>query len=182
MQPTNKNLIVISGAPGSGKTTLLDALQSRGFACIPEVARRIIQEQTKAGGNALPWQNPTAYTKLMLDGSIASFLEHQNASRPTFFDRGIPDTLGYAQIIRLADQRSIEEACNLHRYAQVFLAPPWRSIYANDTERTQTFEEAQSSFIEVEKAYRRCGYDPILLPQCTAEERVIFVLSQLNLR
>ena len=182
MQPTNKNLIVISGAPGAGKTTLLDALQSRGFACIPEVARRIILEQTKAGGSALPWQNTTAYTKLMLEGSIASFLEHQNASRPTFFDRGIPDTLGYAQIIRLADQRFIEEACNLHRYAQVFLAPPWRSIYANDTERKQTFEEAQSSFVEVEKAYRRCGYDPILLPECTAEERVIFVLSQLNLR
>jgi len=73
MQPTNKNLIVISGAPGAGKTTLLDALQSRGFTCIPEVARRIIQEQRKAGGNALPWQNTTANTKLMLEGSIASF-------------------------------------------------------------------------------------------------------------
>jgi predicted ATPase len=58
MQPTNKNLIALSGAPGAGKTTLLNVLQSRGCNCVPEVARRIIQEQTQSGGNALPGKTP----------------------------------------------------------------------------------------------------------------------------
>src|ERR1700761_6487594 len=129
MHPTNKNLIAISGAPGAGKTTLLDVLQSRGYACVEEVARRIIQEQMQSGGNAVPWQDTTTYINLMLQGSITSFLQHQHANHPTFFDRGLPDTLGYAEIIQLPDQRAIEEACALHRYAKVFLAPPWRDIY-----------------------------------------------------
>jgi predicted ATPase len=180
--PTNKNLIAISGAPGAGKTTLLDILQSRGYACVPEVARRIIQEQIQSGGNALPWQDTTAYIHLMLESSIASYLQHQHAQHPTFFDRGLPDTLGYAQIIKLPDQRAIEEACDLHRYAKVFLAPPWRAIYTTDTERKQTFEEALFSFEQAMKAYTRCGYDPILLPLTTPNDRADFVQSHLDLR
>jgi len=178
----NKNLIAISGAPGAGKTTLLDVLQSRGYLCVPEVARRIIQEQMQSGGNALPWQDTTAYIHLMLQDSIASFLQHQHAKHPTFFDRGLPDTLGYAQIIQLPDQSAIEEACNLHRYAKVFLAPPWREIYTTDTERKQTFDEALFSFDQASKAYTRCGYDPILLPLTTPNDRADFVHSHLDLR
>ncbi|NYF89096.1 AAA family ATPase [Tunturiibacter empetritectus] len=186
MQSTNKNLIVISGAPGAGKTTLLNVLQSRGYACVPEIARRIIQEQMQSGGNALPWQDTTAYIKLMLEGSIASFLQHQHAQHPTFFDRGLPDTLGYAQIIQLPyqhpDQRAIKEACALHRYSKVFLAPPWRAIYTTDTERKQTFNEALFSFEQAMKAYTRCGYDPILIPLSTPNERADFIQSHLDLR
>jgi predicted ATPase len=182
MHTANKNLIAISGAPGAGKTTLLDVLQSRGYACVPEVARRIIQEQMQSGGNALPWQDTTAYINLMLQGSIASFLQHQDAQHPTFFDRGLPDTLGYAHIIQLPDQRAIEEACDRHRYAKIFLAPPWRAIYTTDTERKQTFEEALTGFEAAVKTYSRCGYQPILLPLSTANERADFVLSHLDLR
>src|ERR1700760_2594979 len=167
MHTTNQNLIAISGAPGAGKTTMLEVLQARGYACVPEVARRIIQEQVQSGGNALPWHDTTAYINLMLEGSINSFLEYQHSTRPTFFDRGLPDTLGYAQIIKLADQRAIEEACSLHRYAKVFLAPPWRAIYTTDTERKQTFEEALYNFDQATNAYTRCGYEPILLPLTT---------------
>jgi predicted ATPase len=182
MQTTNKNLIALSGAPGAGKTTLLNVLQSRGYACVPEVARHIIQQQMQSGGSALPWQDTTAYIRLMLEDSISSFLQHQHAQHPTFFDRGLPDTLGYAQIIQLPDQRAIEQACKLHRYAKVFLAPPWRAIYTTDTERKQTFDEALFSFEQATNAYTRCGYDPILLPLSTPNDRADFVQSHLDLR
>jgi predicted ATPase len=118
----------------------------------------------------------------MLERSIASFLDHEDAQHPTFFDRGLPDTLGYAHIIQLPDQRAIEEACDLHRYAKIFLAPPWRAIYTTDTERKQTFEEALTSFETVVKIYTRCGYDPILLPLTTPNDRADFVESHLDLR
>jgi predicted ATPase len=182
MQFTNKNLIAISGAPGAGKTTLLNVLQSRGYACVPEIARRIIQEQMQSGGSALPWQDTTAYIHLMLEGSIASFLQHQHAQHPTFYDRGLPDTLGYAQIIQLPNHTAIEEACALYRYSKVFLTPPWRAIYTNDTERKQTFDEALYSFDQAMNAYIRCGYDPILLPLTTPNDRADFVQSHLDLR
>jgi predicted ATPase len=181
MQPTNQNLIVITGGPGAGKTTLLHSLQARGYTCIPEAARQIIQEQLQAGGSALPWQDTTAYTSLMLDRSIFSFLQHQHAHLPTFFDRGIPDTLCYAHIIHLADRKAIEDACTRHRYAtRIFLAPPWQTIYTNDAERRQTFAEAVSVFEEMHDVYRTYGYEPIVLPLTSPEDRAAFVLSKIN--
>jgi predicted ATPase len=34
---------------------VLDELERRGFRCAAEVARQIIQEQVRDGGDALPW-------------------------------------------------------------------------------------------------------------------------------
>jgi predicted ATPase len=79
----------------------------------------------------------------MLQRSIESFEEHTPAARPSFADRGIPDTLGYARLIGLRDRRAIERACRRYRYAPtVFLAPPWSDIYQTDGERKQDFAEA----------------------------------------
>jgi predicted ATPase len=42
---TNPNLYVVTGGPGTGKTTVLRELERKGFPCVPEVARQLIQEQ-----------------------------------------------------------------------------------------------------------------------------------------
>jgi predicted ATPase len=68
-------LYVLTGGPGSGKTTLLTELAQRGFRCVPEVARLIIQEQMQTMGVAVPWLNRQRYTEIMLERSIAAFLE-----------------------------------------------------------------------------------------------------------
>ena len=103
---------------------------------VPEVARQIIQEQVESGGTALPWRDREAYIFLMLQQSIESYLTHTPASRPMFSDRGIPDTLCYAQLISFSDEGFILEACRQYRYGPVvFLAPPWREIYETDSER-----------------------------------------------
>jgi predicted ATPase len=77
---SSSHLFVITGGPGSGKTTLLKELDRRGYPCVPEVARQIIQEQVAAGGSALPWGDLALYAKLMLERSIQSFLEHCSTS------------------------------------------------------------------------------------------------------
>src|SRR4051794_26334759 len=100
---SGSKLFVISGGPGSGKTTLLAELAKLGFPCAPEVARQIIQEQMKSGGRALPWDDREQYTALTLRRSIESYLEHAGGTALRFFDRGIPDTLGYARLIGLDD-------------------------------------------------------------------------------
>ena len=92
------NLFVITGGPGSGKTTLLRELEQLGFRCAPEVARQIIQEQVRESGTALPWADRALYTHRMLERSVQSYQQHAPACVPTFFDRGIPDTLGYARL------------------------------------------------------------------------------------
>lgn len=178
---SNPNLFVLTGGPGAAKTTVLLELEKRGYQVAPEVARRIIQEQVRDGGRALPWADRKLYTDLMLTRSVESYLEYAPASRPVFFDRGIPDTLGYAWLIELEDQGAIRHACHLHRYAPcVFVAPPWREIYRTDSERKQDFAEAVRTCETVAGAYRDCGYEVVELPRSTPGQRADYILERLR--
>lgn len=180
MLRVNSNLMVITGGPGTGKTTVLQELERRGFACVPEVARQIILEQMHADGDALPWANTERYCELMLNRSVASFLKHDPAYAVTFCDRGIPDTLCYARLIRSLQEREILEASRIYRYAsRVFLAPPWREIYETDAARKQSYEEAVRTYEQMDRAYQDCGYELIEIPRLDIASRAEFILDHL---
>lgn len=175
------NLHVITGGPGCGKTTLLRGLQKRGFPVIEEAARKIIQEQVEQNGTALPWCDVELYTQLMLARSIESFLD-SNSDSEIFCDRGIPDTLCYACLIRLPEILEITRACERLRYnRRVFMLPPWPEIYHTDTERKQAFAEAVEVHRQMTSVYRDCDYEIIEVPRAEIEVRAEFVLSHLSL-
>jgi len=177
----NPNLYVITGGPGAGKTTLLRELAKRGEACVEEAARQIIQEQVQAAGGAVPWGDTTRYAELMLERSIADFVQHSTAQQPTFFDRGIPDVLCYARLIGMGEQ-AIRAACAKYKYNQlVFIAPPWQEIYTVDEERKQTFAEAVETCRLMQRSYQDCGYAPIDLPRVAVEDRAEFVMRRIAL-
>jgi predicted ATPase len=177
----NANLFVISGGPGAGKTTVLHELKKVGYPHAPEVARQIIQEQVQADGVALPWRDREAYTRLMLQRSIESYLEHTPCLQPIFSDRGIPDTLCYARLIGSTEEEAIRSVCESYRYAPiVFLAPPWKEIYEIDSERKQDFAEAERTFSLMTAVYTECGYTIMELPRSTPFERALFILELLK--
>ena len=172
---------MITGGPGAGKTTILHELQRRGFACVPEAARQIIQEQVSSGDNAVPWLDTERYTSLMLKKSAEDYLAHSGAVHVTFFDRGIPDTITHARInkLRLSEEAYLQ--AQTHRYnRKVFLAPPWQQIYETDAERKQTFEEALVSFRRNNEVYTEYGYDHVEIPVGTVETRVDFILASIQ--
>ena len=179
MQWNNPNLYVITGGPGCGKTTVLAELQKRGFRCAPEVARQIIQEQVETGADALPWGNRKRHTELMLERSVESYLQHTPAARPTFSDRGIPDSLCYARLIGVDDLDELKRACDQYRYAQtVFFAPAWREIYQTDAERKQDFGEAVQTAEQMKSVYEEYGYEVVELPKVPVNERAEFILTK----
>ncbi|HGM5003755.1 AAA family ATPase [Serratia ureilytica] len=177
MSYVNKR-IVITGGPGSGKSTLLDSLRAKGCPTAAEAGRAIIRDQVTIGGNALPWKDRVAFAELLLNWELRSWHEAGQSETPFFFDRGLSDVAGYLALCSLPVPVHMERAIELFRYARsVFIAPPWKEIFVQDTERKQSFGEAVHTYHAMAEAYGRYGYNLIRLPLCGSEERAEFILS-----
>lgn len=174
---------VITGGPGSGKSTLIDALQRAGYARSVEAGRASIQHQIAIDGPALPWRDPALFAELMLSWELRSYALAQAQSGPVFFDRGVPDVVGYLRLVRLPVPAHIERAARMYRYhRQVFIASPWPEIFAQDRERRQDFAEAVRTYDAMVATYADFGYELVELPRAPVAARVDFVLEEAGFR
>ncbi|WP_419786181.1 AAA family ATPase [Pseudodesulfovibrio sp.] len=172
--------IVLTGGPGSGKSTVLEGLKQLGHKCSEEKGRKIIQQELKQSGHALPWQDKLAFRDRMLDAEIRAYEFFQHSSEVVFFDRGIIDTYGYSLLEGLEASEALLSSCSSRCYHGVFIFPPWKDIFTNDAERRQDFAEAQRTYVAMRQAYGDFGYTPILVPLLPVAERVQFILRGLG--
>jgi len=173
--------IVLTGGPGSGKTTLLEALATAGHAISPEAGRAIIRRQQAINGEALPWKDRALFAELMLDRELEAHARAEGAAGPVFFDRGVPDVVGYLTLCGLPVPAHMERAAQDIRYdRRVFIAPVWPEIFGQDAERKQDLNEARRTFDAMAETYPRFGYELIELPRAPVAERLAFVLKSLT--
>ena len=170
--------VVITGGPATGKTSLIKAFHNSGYETFDEVARKIIQEQLILKTNKVPWDDIVGFSKLVLLGQVQDF-NSANADL-VFYDRGIPDIIGYINHGRKKLFENLKISNQSNRYDHVFILPPWEEIYTTDNERRETFEDAQSIYKEIEKAYLVSGYRPIKVPLGSTSNRIKFILKKLN--
>ncbi|MHA3792820.1 AAA family ATPase [Sphingomonas sp. YL-JM2C] len=177
---TTDHLFVVTGGPGSGKSSLIAALAAAGHATMPEAGRAIIQDQVAIGGDALPWADRAAFADLMLGWELRSHREARAMAGPVILDRGIPDVIGYRALCGLPVPDPLRRAAGLHRYnRQVFIAPHWPAIFAQDAERRQSPEAAAATALAMERAYADCGYELVALPLAPVAERAAFVAARI---
>ena len=130
MQRSTDSFFVLTGGPGSGKTTLIDALKKRGYATTDEAGRGVIREEVENGGDAVPWIDRERFAERMFEWELRSYRDAERQDGPVFFDRGLPDTIGYLKLEGLDVPAWMEEEAWRLRYnARVFIAPPWKEIY-----------------------------------------------------
>ncbi len=182
MTENAQRFFVITGGPGSGKTALIEALRQAGYATSVEAGRGIIQDQVAIGGSALPWCDPTLFAEAMLCWEMRSYRVAQGESGPVFFDRGVPDVLGYLTLMALAVREHMQRAADTFRYnRRAFIAPPWAKIFQQDRERKQNFEEAKRTHDAMVATYTGLGYDLVEIPRTSVEARVRFILHNVGL-
>ncbi len=174
------NRVVFTGGPGSGKTSVIKYLNSLGYPGTPEVGRKVIQTQVESQGTALPWHDKVAFRDKMIVEEINNY-ECFDSAVITFYDRSIIDSYGYSKLEKIPVSDLLLKKCRELVYnPQVFIFPPWESIYRNDVERKQDFKTAIATYHEMVGAYKKFGYDLVDVPKVSVKERAEFILSRLD--
>lgn len=179
LQVTKHNFFIITGGPGGGKTSLLENLAAKGFSYVPETARQIIRERLSTGLSPRP--DPKIFAREMFNRDYANYISNLNFPSLLFFDRSFMDS---ASLLFECDEVSYNQIRNTHlkkRYNnKIFITPPWKEIYSNDSERDQTFEDATRVYEQLYKWYKKHEYDIVVLPKDTIENRASFILTHVS--
>jgi predicted ATPase len=166
---TKPNFFVFTGGPGAGKTTLLRHLEALGERVVEESARAVIREDPAARGGE-------AFFRRIAARDAAAFDALAQEEARVFFDRALMDCWNADGVAPWPELRA---ALAARRYARtVFVFPPWREIYATDAERTQDFAHAERAFAQAMRQLPELGYEPVVVPIGTVEERAAFVLAR----
>ena len=173
---------VITGAPGSGKTSVVRDLAAAGFATVPEAAREVIAQQRAKDGDAIYESDPKRFLERMLSRTIADFERLALASRRAFFDRGIPDQIGYAELFDLDPAPATAAARELRYDDPVFVLPANSDFYVADEDRRMTFEVAKSFGDRVRGIYQDLGYRLIDVPRDAGLRPADFILETFGLQ
>lgn len=170
------NFFVFTGGGGTGKTALIGRLRAAGEIVVAENIRAVIREQVDAGGSAVPWLDAKACCDLTTARDIADFDRLAGETARVFFDRGLMDMYGTNGV---APSPALVEAIRTRRYnTRVFVFPPWREIYAADAERREDWSRMEAVFDQIMRTLPELGYEPMVVPKASVEERAEFVLAQ----
>lgn len=175
--------ILITGGPGSGKTTIIDELEKMGYHIMPEISRQVTIEAKKQGIDQLFLTDPLLFSKKLLEGRIEQFKDANNYKNTShlFYDRGIPDVNAYMDYLGTAYESPFTESATDFVYDEVFLLPPWESIYIQDNERYESYDQAKLIYEFLYRKYADLGYYIHNVPEGASEERVAFILQTLKL-
>ncbi len=180
--------IVLTGGPSTGKTSVIQYLEKMGYFCFHEVIRLMTQEKREKEVDSVFKTNPIVsvsdpqeFNQRILEARITQYTSANQINESViFFDRGIPDVLGYMNCFDQKYSKTFEKACTDHTYDLVFLMPPWQEIHVSDNERFESYEEALLINDCLLNSYTHFGYGVKIVPKDTVINRAEFILDSIN--
>ncbi len=175
------NFYVLTGGSGTGKSSIIAALADRGYCCVEEVGRQIVRQQMECGGDATPWQNHVKLRDLIFEAEVNAFEAMMQKTETIFFDRGLPEPIGYSLQKNIPFPPHFHEIALTYRYnATVFVTPPWADIYKTDNERQYSFAEAVADYESSVGSYLRYGYQLVEVPRLPVQQRADFIITHIE--
>jgi predicted ATPase len=175
----SNNWYVITGAPHAGKSTLIRLFKAKGYETRDEAARVYIDREMAVGktlaeirGNELAFQQEILKMKVEWEKEAAS-------EKSIFWDRAIPDTEAYYNLLGVALDEVLIKALADCRYQKAFLLDyfPYNQDYA----RVETEAEQIKLHDLLAVSYRRLGIPVIEVAKMNSdEERLEFILNNLQ--
>ena len=170
--------IVISGSPGAGKTSIIMGLKDKGYSVFEEFSRSLINSKTK-GKSTLFLSDPIGFSKNLFIARKKQYEDSEKFIHPKhqviFYDRGLHDIYAY---LKATDNGNhfIKKRIYSFKYDLVFLVRPWKEIFKKDSERLESFEQAEMYYPFIKKTYEK-HHKVIELPEVSIEKRIFFIES-----
>jgi len=160
--------IVLTGGPSSGKSTTIDALRTRGFRVLDEVAREVLSEGRYSRTNG--------YDKLQAEILKRQLEREQLLTDLTFMDRSAVDGIAYCLLYLNSLPQVFREVDFKGRYNRVFLLD--RLPLEKDGLRVEADDaEAQMVHDKIRDVYLMTGYEPVQVPIMSVRDRVDFIIN-----
>jgi len=171
--------ILITGGPETGKTELIKGLENQGFNCEKEISREITENEQKKGVEQSFLKDPIEFSKRLMVLRSNQYRKIQNANF-TFFDRGVHEIIAYLNFIKIKyDNFFIEKAKEIV-YDKIFILPPWKEIYINDTQRYESFDQCKQIHNEIVNIYKEFEIEIIMLEKDSVNQRISYILELLK--
>ena len=173
--------VVISGCSGGGKSSLLLELARRGYRVFAEPGRQIVKEQNFIGGDGVPSKDGRKFADLCLSRAMHNMIAAAATNTYVFFDRSIVDNFNGLERLPGGAPSYFRKAVERFRFnTRVFITPPWPEMFANDAERTHSYNDAVAEYDTLLPAYQRLGYELVIIPKLSIKARVDFILKELE--
>jgi len=173
--------VVITGGPGTGKTSIIEFIKEMNFNVFDESSREVTKKYKNSSSEQYFLSNPIDFSNILMNKRKNQFEKGSNSKNDYFFyDRGIPDVLAYLNFKKIEYKKSMMEDILKFKYDAIFIAEPWEDIYKNDSERYETYDELLKIDAQIKKIYKQLGYNIIILPKKSVEDRVTFILETIH--
>ena len=162
--------IVITGGPCSGKTTIINRLRDDGYKILEEVAREVIAERNF--NRKLDATEMLELQKEIYDRQIKKEIDVDSLEETVFLDRGYVDNHAYCEHHIGYIPKWLLTA-PVKRYDQILVFE--RLPLIKDGIRRESDKEAKQIHDRIICAYKNSGYEPIIVPVMSIEDRTEYV-------
>lgn len=176
--PRTTRICVIAGGPCSGKTSLLKALGGA-YKVVPETAEVVINAGIAAGISVEEQRkDPMAWQMDLLEKDFALFesLAESSSNELVVTDTSFIETVVFSARAGIEMSPAVDAWLRNKRYNVVFFLAPIEE-YESTAVRMESHDVAAKISKEVQAAYRQYGYELVVVPSMSIEERCKFVES-----